>query len=114
MYEIVEVHGLPVEHVGAVRASESKRMLVVGSFPAARRMEVLSRKPDVCGHPSVARITSENMAVLLVPSAMAGIATPFRIWPDAPVTAKMPPYVPQVPEFAVVGTSEEVLPMLAR
>src|SRR5438270_77811 len=98
MYEIVEVHGLPVAHDGAVRASESKRMLELGSLPAARRMEVLSRKPDVCGHPSVARITSENMAVLLVPSVIATMATPFRIWPDVPVTAKMPPYWDQVAE----------------
>src|SRR5262245_21789837 len=114
MYEIVEDHGFPVEHEGVVRASESKRMLELGSFPAARMMEVLSRKPDVCGHPSVARITSENMAVLLVPSVIATMATPLRIWFDDPVTAKIPPYVPQVLEFALVGTSEEVVPTLAR
>src|SRR5262245_41458627 len=102
MYEIVEDHGAPVEHEGAVRASLSKRILVLGSFPAARRMVVLFRTPETCGHGSSARITSEKMAVLLVPSATPTIGTPFRIWPGgAEVEAKMPAIAFQVVVFGV-------------
>jgi hypothetical protein len=73
-------------------------LLLVG-----RMMTVLSRTPETDGQGWVVRITSANMAVLLVPSPIVPRGTPWRIWPaDAVELVKIPAPVPVVPNWDVV------------
>lgn len=72
-----------------------------------RMMLVLVRTPETCGHGSVVRITSANIAVLLVPSVMLTRVTPWRTVVPDHEAAKMP-----APGPVLVGI--DVVPMQAR
>jgi hypothetical protein len=76
-YEMEEFHGCPpAMHGGIDRASVSEALVTDES----KMTTVLVRIPETCGQVSVDRITSANIAVLLVPSGIPTIGTPFRIW----------------------------------
>ena len=88
---MVEVQGDPVAQDGIARASLSDPLATEES----KMMHVLVRIPETCGQVSVVRMTSANMAVLLVPSVMAPIVIPLKELP----LVKMP--LPGADEFSV-------------
>src|SRR5262245_23001352 len=100
MYEIEALHGLPDLHGPRSRPS----VVAPLATPLFKMIVVLVRVPETRGHRSVARITSANIAVLLVPSVMATTDTPLRIAVPDHEAAKIPAPDPLVLASDVVPT----------
>src|SRR5262249_8705431 len=68
-------NGEPVAQDGTPVASP-----LAGSVADAPRTITVLSLPEGAGHGQVVRMTSANMAVLLVPSEIPVIGRPFKIW----------------------------------